>query len=85
MLLNFVCSGKDFQYLSKENITKYIADDDILCDKKYELSIEKEIDMNDLEKFYVHIYVSTNEYDVHWRPDKRITMSNARVLILKKQ
>jgi hypothetical protein len=84
MMLNFICSGKDFNYISKDNITKYILDDNIFCNQKYELSIEKEIDVSDLEKFFVHICVTSNGKDFYWSPDKKITISNVRVLILGK-
>jgi len=85
MVLVFKCRGKNFEYISKENITKYIEDDDILCDKKYEMTVEKEIDINDLESFFAHIYVATNESDANWSPDKKITISNIRVLISGKK
>jgi len=81
MALVFKCIGKELEYISKENITKYIEDDDIIRDKKYELSIEKEIDINELKSFLLHIYIATNENDDYWRPDKKITISNIRVLI----
>jgi hypothetical protein len=84
MVLIFNCTGKNLNYVSNENITKYIEADEILCDKKYELSIEKEIDVNELDKFSVHIYVATNEYDANWMPDKKITLSNIKVFILGK-
>jgi len=84
MNLNFICSGDNYEYASKENITKYIANDDIECNEKYELLIEKEIDVSDIEKFSVHICVTTNKYDYHWRPDKKITISNIKVIILGK-
>ena len=84
MNLNFICLGKNYEYASKENITKYIADDTVLCDKKYELFIEKEIDVSDLDKFSVHICVTSNEDNEHWKPDKKITISNVKVIILGK-
>jgi len=84
MMLNFICSGDDFNYVSKDNITKYILDDNIFCNQKYVLSTEKEIDVKDLEKFTVHICVTTNESNEAWRPDKKITLFNTRVLIFEK-
>ena len=84
MFLNFICSAKNFEYHSKEHITKYIVDDDVLCNKKYELFIEKEIDIKDFKEFSAHIFVSTNDKDENWEKDKRITVSNVRVLILGK-
>ena len=84
MQLNFDCMGKDFNSNSKEHITKYIAEDNVLCNKKYELSIEKEIDVSDVEKLSTRIYVSTNEYDEDWEQDKKITISNIRVIIYGK-
>ena len=80
MNLNFICSGKDYKYASKENITKYIADD-VVCGKKYDLLIEKEIDVQNIEKLSVHVCVTTNDNDSNWKPDKKITISNIRVLI----
>jgi hypothetical protein len=81
MKLNFICKGSGFEYISKENITKYITDEDVLCNKKYALFIEKEIDVSDLEKFSVHICVTTNEHDANWQPDKKITLSNIKTII----
>jgi hypothetical protein len=82
MQLNFICLGENYKYISKEYITKYIPDDNIECGKNYELSIEKEIDVTDLNKFTVHICVTTNEENEHWRADKKITVSNIKALIL---
>lgn len=84
MMLNFICRGDNYEYISKENITKYIADEDVVCSKKYELSIEKEIDINDIEKFSIHICITSNEYDTYWRPDKKITISNIKSQIFGK-
>jgi len=84
MMLNFVCTGKNYRYASKEHIVKYIADDNIICNKEYVLSIEKEIDVRNLKNFSVHIYVSTNEWDENWKRDKKITLSNMNVVILGK-
>jgi hypothetical protein len=84
MTLNFICSGKDYEYASKENITKYIADETVLCDKEYNLLVEKEIDVNHIENISIHICVTTNEYDCNWKPNKKITLSNMKVLILGK-
>lgn len=81
MTLNFICLGENYEYISKENISKYIASDNIECNKKYELFIEKEIVVNDLEKCSIHICVRTNEYDYYWKPDKKMTLSNIKVLI----
>ena len=81
MRLKFICSGKDYQYASNEHITKYIADDPIAYGKKYDLLIEKEIDVNNVENISVHICVTTNEYDSNWKPNKKITISNIRVLM----
>ncbi|MCL2290570.1 MAG: LTA synthase family protein [Bacteroidetes bacterium] len=81
MFLEFICSGKNYKYVSRENITKYILDDEILCNKKYELFIEKEIDVSDLDQFSVHICVTTDKKDENWEPDKKITISNVKVLI----
>jgi hypothetical protein len=81
MLLNVICSGDGLNYVFSDHITKYILDDEILCGKKYELSIEKEIDIKELEKFSAHIFISTNKHDRNWEPDKKITISNIRVLI----
>ena len=78
-------SGKNYEYISKENITKYIEDDEILCYKKYELSIEKEIDVSALEHISAQIYIATNESDVRWSPNKKITLSNIKVIILGKK
>jgi len=84
MMLNFICWGKDYKYASKENITKYIVDENILQGEKYELSIEKEIDVSEIEQYSVQICVTTNEKNNFWKPDKKITLSNTRVLILGK-
>jgi len=84
MHLNFICLGDNFRYISKENITKYIPDDNILCDKIYELFIEKEIDVSEMNKFSVHVCVTTNHNDYCWKPNKKITISNARVTIFGK-
>jgi len=81
MKLNFVVSGKKFDYTFSDHITKYIVADDILCNKTYKLLVEKEMDVNNSENIATHIYVSTNEYDANWKPDKKITISNIRVLI----
>ena len=85
MRLNFVCLGKEFEYLSNEYITKYIADETVLCDTTYRLYIEKEVAVNDLNKFSIHIFVSTNEMDEYWQPDKKITISNVKTVILGKE
>jgi len=84
MKLNIVCSGEQFKYDFSDHITKYILDDEILIGKKYELFIEKEIDVRGLEESSVHIYISTNEYDANWEPNKKITISNIKVIILAK-
>ncbi|MDR0205790.1 MAG: sulfatase-like hydrolase/transferase [Bacteroidales bacterium] len=78
-------SGKNFEYISKEYITKYIEDDEIVCNKKYELSIEKDIDIGNLDKISAHIYVVTNEKDGNWRSNKKITLSNINIMILGKK
>ena len=84
MVLNFDCLGENFKYNSKEHITKYIAEDNVLPNEKYELLIEKEIDVKYVEHLSIHIYVSTNEQDENWMRDKKITVSNRRVLIYGK-
>jgi len=84
MYLNFKCSGKNYKHVSSDHITKFITEDDVLCDKKYNLLTEKEIDVNDIENISVHIYVSTNPYDQNWLRDKKITISNIKVLIYGK-
>ena len=81
MMLNFICNGENFENRSKENITKYIVTDQIECGVNYELSIEKEINVADIEKLSTHICVTTNEKDNNWKPDKKITISNVKVLI----
>jgi uncharacterized sulfatase len=81
MLLRFSCKGKNFKYLSKDHITKYILEEEVLCDKKYELLVEKEIDIKDIEDISVSICVGSNEKDRNWEPDKKITISNIKVLI----
>ena len=83
-MLNFICWGKNYKYASKENITKYIVDENILQGEKYELYIEKEIDVSELEKCSVQVCVTTNEKNNFGKPDKKITLSNTRVLILGK-
>jgi len=81
MFLNFICLAKKFEYLSREHITKYILADEILCNKKYELSIEKEIDVRDLKEFSVHICITTPDKDENWERDKKITISNVKATI----
>jgi len=81
MLLHVVCSGDKFNYASKDHIVKYILEDDILCGETYELSVEKEIDVKDLDEFFLHIYVTPNELDQNWQPNKKITLSNMKVSI----
>ena len=81
MRLNFICLGENHEYISKEYITKYITDDNIECGKNYELSIEKEVNVTDLNEFSVHVCVTTNEKNENWRPNRKITISNAKVLI----
>ncbi|MCL2435185.1 MAG: LTA synthase family protein [Lentimicrobiaceae bacterium] len=81
MMLNFICSGDKLDYVSRDHIVKYILEDDILCDKKYELSVEKEIDVRDLNESYVRICVTSNLWDENWQPDKKITLSNIKVTI----
>jgi len=81
MMLNFLCSGDHFDYASGDHITKYILEDDIVCGETYELSIEKEIDVRDLDEFSVHICVTTNVWDDNWQRDKKITISNIKVTI----
>jgi len=81
MMLNFICKGKRLNYYFRDNITKYIDDEDMLCDKKYRLLVEKEIDVNNIENISVHIYVTTNVADMDWERDKKITLSNMKILI----
>jgi hypothetical protein len=80
MMLNFVCLGENFKYVSSELITKYIADENVLSDIKYELLIEKEVDVSATDNISVSITVSSNEWDENWEPDRKITISNIRVL-----
>jgi len=84
MMLNFICKGNNFKYESKENITKYVVSDHIQSGETYRLQIEKEINVKDINNISVHICVTTNEYDYNWLPDKKISFSNTKVLILGK-
>jgi hypothetical protein len=81
MMLKFVCSGKDHNYVSKEIITNYVLEDDILCNEKYGLSAEKEIEVRDLERFFIHVCITSNEKDKNWERNKKITVSNMKVAI----
>jgi hypothetical protein len=84
MMLNFICKGTGFKYNSKENITKYIVTDHIEEEKKYELFIEKEINVQDISKLCVQLCVTTNEKDVNWKPNKKNSFSNISVLVFGK-
>ncbi|MDR2970876.1 MAG: LTA synthase family protein [Bacteroidales bacterium] len=81
MMLNFVCSGTELNYISSDNITKYLAVDDYICDKKYNLLIEKEIGTQNEESLSININVSTNEFDNNWLANKRFIISNIKVQI----
>ena len=81
MMLSFFCLGKDYKNISRDHITKYIVDEDIVCNKKYELLVEKEFDVKDIENLSVSVCVTSNVLDYNWEPDKKITLSNIRVLI----
>ena len=84
MMLNVFCKGTDFSYEFRDHITKYIEDENIECGKKYSLVVEKEIDVHNTNNISVHIFVSTNISDKNWAPDKKITISNVKVLIYGK-
>ena len=84
MMLNIICSGKKTDYVFKDHITKYIAEDNIIRDKKYNLLIEREVNVKNADGMSVYIYVSTNESDSGWKPDKKFTVSNIKVLIYEK-
>jgi len=81
MMLNITCSGNDFNYVFSDHITKYIAVDNVLCNKEYSLWVEREINVKNVNDIAVRIYVSSNEYSKYWEPDKKITLSNMEVLI----
>jgi arylsulfatase A-like enzyme len=81
MMLNFICLGENFKYVSSELITKYIVDENVLSNTKHELLIEKEVDVSATDNISVNITVSSNEWDENWEPDKKITISNIRVLL----
>ena len=84
MNLNITCSGKDLEYTFKDHITKYIADENIECNKEYTLLVEREVNVKDIHTFSPHIFISSNIYDQYWKPDKKITISNVKVLIYGK-
>jgi hypothetical protein len=84
MMLNIICSEKKYKYVFRDHITKYLTDDNIICGEKYNLLVEKEIKVNDLDKFSVHIFIRSNTSDYKWEPNKKITLSNIRVLIYGK-
>jgi len=81
MMLNFICLGNDFKYISRENITKYVVTEGFENGANYKLSIEKEINVSDAKNLFAQICITTNEKDDCWRPDKKISFSNTKVLI----
>jgi uncharacterized sulfatase len=85
MMLNFMCLGKEYKNIVREHITKYILDENIDCNKKYELLIEKEFDVKEIEDISASVCVTSNILDYNWEPDKKITLSNIRVLIYGKK